>query len=384
MDYYHDFDADLPESIKLSKMILEMQNDSSVTEDDNIPVKPISEKILSYYRHTVNDMFQADGIDYETQQLFEIGYDDETNRITIPIRDEIGTLVGVKGRLLSQDVASQNKYIYLEPTPRNKILYGLNFTYQSIKEKGVLQPLLVRKNGNKYELIAGERRWRAAKKAGVKEVPVIVKEFSDQEVLEVALVENLLRENLSAIEEAEAFQRLINEFSHTQEALSQIVGKSRSHIANTLRLLNLPQEIQNMVKENKLSAGHARALVGLDNAVELAKQIIAKDLNVRQVEELVAKQKESKKEKVVVKKDQDLTDIENDLNKELGLRIKITPSKMGGGKVVLQYASPAELDMIIDILDGSKKNMKNQNPNTVFKSEPVTQNNEKFTIKVVD
>ena len=198
------------------------------------------------------------------------------------------------------------------------------------------------------------------------------------------MVENLLRENLSAIEEAEGLQRLITEFSHTQEALSQIVGKSRSHIANTLRLLNLPQEIQNMVKENKLSAGHARALVGLDNAVELAKQIIAKDLNVRQVEELVAKQKEPKKEKVVVKKDQDLTDIENDLNKELGLRIKITPSKMGGGKVVLQYASPAELDMIIEILDKSKKNMKNQNSNTVFKSEPVAQSNEKFTIKVVD
>lgn len=261
---------------------------------------------------------------------------------------------------------------------------ALDALVESIKEKGVLQPLLVRKQGDKYEIIAGERRWRAAKIAGLKEVPVIVKEFSDQEALEVALVENLLRENLSAIEEAEGLQRLITEFSHTQEALSQIVGKSRSHIANTLRLLNLPQEIQNMVKENKLSAGHARALVGLDNAVELAKQIIAKDLNVRQVEELVAKQKEPKKEKVVVKKDQDLTDIENDLNKELGLRIKITPSKMGGGKVVLQYASPAELDMIIDILDGSKKNMKNQNPNTVFKSEPVAQNNEKFTIKVVD
>ena len=261
---------------------------------------------------------------------------------------------------------------------------ALDALVESIKEKGVLQPLLVRKQGDKYEIIAGERRWRAAKIAGLKEVPVIVKEFSDQEALEVALVENLLRENLSAIEEAEGLQRLITEFSHTQEALSQIVGKSRSHIANTLRLLNLPQEIQSMVKENKLSAGHARALVGLDNAVELAKQIIAKDLNVRQVEELVAKQKEPKKEKVVVKKDQDLTDIENDLNKELGLRIKITPSKMGGGKVVLQYASPAELDMIIDILDGNKKNVKNQNPNTVFKSEPVTQNNEKFTIKVVD
>ncbi len=261
---------------------------------------------------------------------------------------------------------------------------ALDALVESIKEKGVLQPLLVRKQGDKYEIIAGERRWRAAKVAGLKEVPVIVKDFSDQEALEVALVENLLRENLSAIEEAEGLQRLITEFSHTQEALSQIVGKSRSHIANTLRLLNLPQEIQNMVKEGKLSAGHARALVGLDNAVELAKQIISKDLNVRQVEELVAKQKEPKKEKVSVQKDQDLTDIENDLNKELGLRIKITPSKQGGGKVVLQYASPAELDMIIDILDRSKKQTQNQASNTVFKSEPVQQNNEKFTIKVVD
>lgn len=261
---------------------------------------------------------------------------------------------------------------------------ALDALVESVKEKGVLQPLLVRKQGNQYEIIAGERRWRAAKIAGLKEVPVIVKDFSDQEALEVALVENLLRENLSAIEEAEGLQRLITEFSHTQEALSQIVGKSRSHIANTLRLLNLPQEIQNMVKEGKLSAGHARALVGLDNAVELAKQIIAKDLNVRQVEDLVAKQKEPKKEKTATKKDQDLTDIENDLNKELGLRIKITPSKQGGGKVVLQYASLAELDMILDILDKSKKNMKNQGQNTVFKSEAEPQNNEKFVIKVVD
>lgn len=261
---------------------------------------------------------------------------------------------------------------------------ALDALVESVKEKGVLQPLLVRKQGSQYEIIAGERRWRAAKIAGLKEVPVIVKDFSDQEALEVALVENLLRENLSAIEEAEGLQRLITEFSHTQEALSQIVGKSRSHIANTLRLLNLPQEIQNMVKESKLSAGHARALVGLDNAVELAKQIIAKDLNVRQVEDLVAKQKEPKKEKTATKKDQDLTDIENDLNKELGLRIKITPSKQGGGKVVLQYASPAELDMILDILDKSKKNMKNQGQNTVFKSEAEPQNNEKFVIKVVD
>ena len=178
---------------------------------------------------------------------------------------------------------------------------ALDSLAESIREKGVLQPLLVRRQGGKYELIAGERRWRASKIAGLDKVPVIIKELNDKEVLEVALVENLLRENLSAIEEAEGFQRLINEFSHTQEALSQIVGKSRSHIANMLRLLNLPEEVQALVKEGKLSAGHARALVGLDNALSLAKTIIEKDLNVRQVEELVARQKEPKKEKAAVK-----------------------------------------------------------------------------------
>ena len=158
---------------------------------------------------------------------------------------------------------------------------------ESIKEKGVLQPLLVRRDGIGFEIIAGERRWRASKLAGLDKVPVIEKDLSDKEVLEVALVENLLRENLSAIEEAEGLQRLIDEFSHTQEALSQIIGKSRSHIA---------ESVQQLVKEGKLSAGHARALVGLENAETLAQQIVAKDLSVRQVEELVAKQKSGPKE----------------------------------------------------------------------------------------
>ena len=164
---------------------------------------------------------------------------------------------------------------------------ALNSLAESIKEKGVLQPLLVRRDGMGFEIIAGERRWRASKLAGLDKVPVIEKDLSDKEVLEVALVENLLRENLSAIEEAEGLQRLIDEFSHTQEALSQIIGKSRSHIANTLRLLNLPEAVKLLVKEGRLSAGHARALVGLENAEALAERIIAKDLNVRQVEELV-------------------------------------------------------------------------------------------------
>ena len=258
---------------------------------------------------------------------------------------------------------------------------------ESIKEKGVLQPLLVRKKENGYELIAGERRLRASKLAGLTEVPVIVKEMSDKEVLEVALVENLLRENLSAIEEAEGLQRLMNEFSHTQEALSQIVGKSRSHIANTLRLLGLPLSVQNMIKEGKLSAGQARNLVGLENAEELALLIIKKDLNVRQVEELVNKLKlgklADKKEKVA--KNEDIADIEKDLNKKLGLRIKINPNKQGGGKVVLQYGSVAELDMIIEMLEQKRKNtLSNSVESKSVKPEEKMQSEEKFTMKIID
>lgn len=266
---------------------------------------------------------------------------------------------------------------------------ALNALAESIKEKGVLQPLLVRKKDDKYEIIAGERRWRAAQKAGLKKLPVIIKELDDKEVLEVALVENLLRENLSAIEEAEGFQRLIDEFSHTQEALSQIVGKSRSHIANTLRLLGLPDSIKEMIKEGKLSAGHARCLIGLENAEELAKTIIQKDLSVRQVEELVNRLKEKggkTEEKKSAKKNEDLEAIEKDLKKSLGLRIKITPSKQGGGKVVLQYASVAELDMIVDILENKRKNSLNPE-NQVSAQTSVAApagNSEKFTIKVVD
>ena len=252
----------------------------------------------------------------------------------------------------------------------------------SIKEKGVLQPLIVRPKDGEYELIAGERRLRASKEAGLTEVPVIVKDLSDSEVLEIALIENLLRENLSAIEEANAYQSLMDKFSHTQERVASIVGKSRSYIANTLRLLSLPEKVKQLVCEGKLSAGHARCLVGLDNAEILADKIIKEDLNVRQVEELVSRKKEDKPQKEKKQpKSSDLSDIEENLKKALGLRIKITPSKQGGGKVVLQYASVAELDMIINILEQKKKAEINLQ-NTVFKAPE--EKNEKFSIKFVE
>ena len=289
--------------------------------------------------------------------------------------------------LKNSDKININQIIPGKYQPRTEFdKESLDALAESIKEKGVLQPLLVRKQGDKYEIIAGERRWRASKIAGLSEVPVIVKDFNDKEVLEVALVENLLRENLSAIEEAEAFQRLIDEFSHTQEALSQIVGKSRSHIANTLRLLGLPQSIRDMIQEGKLSAGHARALVGLDNAEELASEIIKKDMSVREVEELVAKQKNNTevatKTKTPKEKSEDICDIERELVKTLGLRIKITPNKQGGGKVVLQYSSVAELDMIVETLEQKRKN-DSVSQNTVFKT-PETESKDKFSIKIID
>ena len=194
----------------------------------------------------------------------------------------LGALLGDDAFLLNDDL-SENTSKESKNTPQ-KILLSLlspsvfqprlDFNQEaldalavSIKEKGVLQPLLVReKNDGTYEIIAGERRYRAAKQAGLTEVPVIIKDMADKEVLEVALVENLLRENLSAIEEAEGLQRLIDEFSHTQEALSEIIGKSRSYIANTLRLLALPENVKQMVRDGKLTAGHVRPLIGLENA----------------------------------------------------------------------------------------------------------------------
>lgn len=301
--------------------------------------------------------------------------------------EELGSLATVPANasLVDIDLIKPGKF-----QPRTEFdQEALQALAESIKEKGVLQPLLVRRDGIGYEIIAGERRWRASRLAGLDKVPVIEKDLSDKEVLEVALVENLLRENLSAIEEAEGLQRLIDEFSHTQEALSQIIGKSRSHIANILRLLNLPEAVQLLVKEGKLSAGHARALVGLENAEALANQIIAKDLSVRQVEELVAKQKEGKKEVAPkTEKDSDLADIEKDLNKTLGLRIKISPSKQGGGKVVLQYASPAELDMIVDILEqkraAEKHNLGYVPAQQVSAAQTPAASGGKFSIKVID
>ena len=230
---------------------------------------------------------------------------------------------------------------------------ALNALVDSIKEKGVLQPLLVRKRGEKYEIIAGERRWRASKMAGLTEVPVIEKDLDNKEVLEVALVENLLRENLSAIEEADGFNRLINEFHHTHDALSQIIGKSRSYITNTLRLLTLPENIKEMIKNNQLTAGHARCLIGVENAEEIAQKIISRGLTVRQTEDLVNKIKNKALNQVsnAIKKDPSIKELEKSLTKNMGMKVKIKTEKENQGKVTIEYKNTFELNRILELLE---------------------------------
>ena len=221
----------------------------------------------------------------------------------------------------------------------------------SIREKGVLQPLLVRPHPKligDFEIIAGERRWRAAQLAQIHEVPVIVHDFDDKETLEVALVENLQRQDLSALEEADGFHRLMHEFSHTQEQLAQALGKSRSHIANTLRLLTLPGEVKDFLDEGIISAGHARCLVGVSGAADLARQIVNKGLNVRQTEKLVKSgaQTSTKSKPAKPTKDADTTALEHDLANMLGLKVDIK-DRDGRGQVVIHYETLEQLDSVL-------------------------------------
>ena len=238
----------------------------------------------------------------------------------------------------------------------------------SIEEKGILLPLLVRHHPDEpdaYEIIAGERRWRAAQLAKVHEVPVIIKDLSDQEVLEVALIENLQRQDLSPLEEADGYQRLMDEFSHTQEDLAKVVGKSRSHVANMMRLLGLPDPVKKMLNGGELSIGHARALLNAKDSIQLARKVVKQGLNVRQTEKLTQKT-DSKKigtgtgkgtgkesNKTLRQKDADTLSLENDLTLLLGLRTEIQFNGEGGA-IVIHYNSLDQLDdILLRLSDGS-------------------------------
>lgn len=234
---------------------------------------------------------------------------------------------------------------------------------ESIKQFGIIQPLVVTKKDNYYEIIAGERRWRAAKLAGLKEVPVIIKEYTDQEIMEISLIENIQREDLNAIEEAQAYQKLLKEFHLTQEDVAKRVSKSRTAITNTMRLLKLDEKIQNMVIENEISSGHARALLAIEDKEvqhQAAQRIVSEQLSVRETEQMVRdllnpEEKDLEEKKPVKKQlESELTayrEAEDKLKSILGTKVIIQKKDNNKGKIEIEYYSVEDLDRIIELME---------------------------------
>ena len=271
------------------------------------------------------------------------------------------------GRGLSSLLGDSSKKIdvnkvSIKDLTRNKLQPRKHFDKESleeltnsIKEQGVIQPIVVRPNKlleGKYEIIAGERRWLASQNAGLHEVPVVILNVDDVKSLEFAIVENIQRQDLNSIEEARGYRRLVDDFNYNQEKLSQFIGKSRSYIANSLRLLSLPDDVLLMVERGNLSAGHARTLIGLNNSVDIAKKIIQKELSVRQSEILV-RQFRDKKFKLVSQKDSNVLDLQKDLEEKTGLNVSINNKKNNSGIISFEYRDLNQLDKLINII---KKN----------------------------
>ena len=249
----------------------------------------------------------------------------------------------------------------LEPNPQQPRLDfkqdELDSLADSIRQKGVIQPLIVRRKPGRdvYEIVAGERRWRAAQLAQLHEVPVVVRDLSDAEVLEIAIIENIQREDLNAIEEALGFRQLMTRFGHTQEKLAEALSRSRSHVANLLRLLTLPTEVQDMVRDGALTAGHARALIGSPKAAEMAAQIAAKGLSVRETERLVkasaAPDSAGRRAPAVADKDADTKILEADLSANLRMQVRIDHEAGGEkGQLTIRYGNLDDLDMLCRLL----------------------------------
>ena len=221
----------------------------------------------------------------------------------------------------------------------------------SIKERGIIQPIIVRKSqdhNQKYEIIAGERRWLAAQRAGLNNVPVVITEADDLKSLELAILENVQRQDLNPLEEAKGYKRLIDEFSYDQDKVSKFMGKSRSYITNSLRLLTLPKEVIKLIEEQKLTAGHAKILVGLDNAIFIANKILDKKFSVRQAENFVKQFKN--KVKKHISKDANIRDLENSLSQKIGLNVVIKNSSRNEGTITFTYKELDQLNKIISIL----------------------------------
>jgi len=245
----------------------------------------------------------------------------------------------------------------LHPNPNNPRKHfgedDLNTLAQSLKTKGLLQPLVVRpRTDGGFEIVAGERRWRASQRAGLHELPVLVRELDDKETLEIALIENIQRSDLNPLEEARAYRQLLDQYGHTQQLLADAVGKSRSHIANTMRLLNLPLATQQQIEEGALTAGHARALIATEAPEDLAEKIIKLNLTVRQAEDLAREKNPSGRRKSAVEKDADTRALEKQLTDIVGLHVAIKHKDKMGGQVLISYKTLDQLDDIIRKLGG--------------------------------
>ena len=274
-----------------------------------------------------------------------------------PLKKGLGK--GLSSLLGDSTKVKDTSKISINDIVRNRFQPRKNFNKESlqeltdsIKEQGIIQPIIVRpqkSNPNKYEIIAGERRWLASQHAGLHEVPVVILDIDDVKSLELAIVENVQRQDLNAIEEARGYQRLVDDFEYNQDKLSKFAGKSRSYIANSLRLLTLPEEVLLMVEVGDLSAGHARSLIGLNNVVDIAKKIIQKKLSVRQAE-VLARQFRDKKIKLVHKKDSNILDLQKTLEEKTGLNVSISNKKSNSGTITFEYKNLDQLDRIINTI----------------------------------
>jgi ParB family transcriptional regulator, chromosome partitioning protein len=245
----------------------------------------------------------------------------------------------------------------LHPNPNNPRKHfaeeDLESLAKSLRDKGLLQPLVVRPRADgSFEIVAGERRWRASQRAGIHDVPVLIRELDDKETLEIALIENVQRSDLNALEEARAYRQLLEQYGYTQQQLADVIGKSRSHIANTMRLMSLPESIQKQIEEGALTAGHARSLVATEEPEELADKIVKLNLTVRQAEDLVRGQP-AKSAKAKVEKDADTKALEKNLAAALGLGVAVNHRGQNGGAVQIQYKTLEQLDEIVRRLTGT-------------------------------
>jgi len=275
------------------------------------------------------------------------------NRFKKGLGRGLSSLLGDSSKKIETNKISINDLTRNQFQPRkNFSKESLEELTNSIREQGVIQPIIVRPNKSlegKFEIIAGERRWLASQNAGLHEVPVVVLDVNDVKSLEFSIIENVQRQDLDPIEEARGYQRLVDDFNYNHDKLSKFIGKSRSYIANSLRLLSLKEEILLMVEQGNLSAGHARTLIGLQNSVELAKKIVQKKLSVRQAETL-ARQFKNKKFKLIHKKDPNILDLQRVLEEKTGLSVSVTNRKNNSGTISFAYQDLNQLDRITNVI----------------------------------